>query len=184
VDISEQFHNFIMHASMQAYAGVDRTAYFLDEFLVQAPGKKGKRTLWVRWTRCGMGFKTSPYIAGQAMLFAEEVIRSSPSDHDNCFHFDEVRLNIPGQPSYNPQLPWVSKFRTSTGYMANDFYVYVDDVCTAGTLMNLVGKLHARWLVNITIWVYRMHLENVGRLPLKQDLGQVQPSTLVTTLSR
>jgi hypothetical protein len=132
VDISEQFHNFIMHASMQAYAGVDLTAYFPDEFLVQAPGKKGKCTLWVRWTRCGKGFKTSPYIAGQAMLFAEEVIHSSPSDHGNCFHFDEVRLNIPGQPSYNPQLPWVSKFQTSTGCMANDFYVYVDDVRTAG----------------------------------------------------
>ena len=91
VDISEQFHNFLMHESMQAYAGVDLTAYFPEECQVHATGKKGKQTLWVRWTRCRMGFKNSPYIAGQAMLFSEEIIRGSPSIQSNCFYFDEVR---------------------------------------------------------------------------------------------
>jgi hypothetical protein len=133
LDIGEQFHNFVMHVNLQPYAGVDVTAFFPDEFLTPAtPGKRGKRTIWLRWTCCGMGFKISPYNAGQGVLFAEEVIRGNPLNVLNCFHFDEVKLNIPGAPNYTPGLPWVYKFRSDEQRIANDFFVYVDNVRATG----------------------------------------------------
>jgi hypothetical protein len=33
LDIGEQFHNFVMHAKLQHYAGVDVSSFFPDEFL-------------------------------------------------------------------------------------------------------------------------------------------------------
>jgi len=133
VDIGEQFHNFIMHQPLQPYAGVDLTPFFPDSFGVRATGKRTKRTFWVRWTRCGMGFKISPYNAGQAMLFAEELIRGDPADTTNLFHFDQVVLNIPGQENYQPSLPWLYKFRSADQRLACDFFVYVDDVRSTGS---------------------------------------------------
>ncbi len=133
VDIGEQFHNFIMHQTLQLYAGVDLTAYFPDEVTDRVQGKRTKRTLWVRWTRCGMGFKISPYNSGQAMLFAEEVIRGDPTDASNIFYFDRVVINIPGQPDYQPSLPWLYKFRAKDQKFACDFFVYVDDVRSTGS---------------------------------------------------
>jgi len=143
VDIGEQFHNLVMHASLQPYAGVDVTPFFPEEILTPVEGTRGKQTLWLRWTRCGMGFKMSPYNAGQAMLFAEEFSRGKPSC--NCFHFDEVRFNIPGSTNYDPTLPWVFKFNVSDGCIANDYFVYVDDVRATG------NSYDACWLAVQTV---------------------------------
>jgi len=145
VDIGEQFHNVVMHAKLQPYAGVDVTSFFPEEFLTSGPGKRVKRTLWLRWTRCGMGFKISPYNAGQAMLFAEEHIRGDPGSAVNCFRFDAVQFNIPGAPDYNPRLPWVFKLRTEDGKIANDLFVYVDDVRTTG------DSYDSCWLTSRTV---------------------------------
>jgi outer membrane protein W len=32
LDVVEQYHNFVLHSTIQPYAGVDLTAFFLDEF--------------------------------------------------------------------------------------------------------------------------------------------------------
>jgi hypothetical protein len=74
IDIGEQFLNFILHHTVQPFAGVDLTAHFPEELEVPVGTLHTRRTLWVRWTRCGMGFKPSPYISGQGMLHAEELI--------------------------------------------------------------------------------------------------------------
>lgn len=132
LDVAEQFHNFVMHHDIQPYAGVDVTAFFPNEFVSQSSHKQTRRTIWLRWTRCGVGFKMSPYNAGQAMLHAEEVIRGSHLDPTNPFRFDCVQLNIPGQRDYNPALPRVFKWRLADSKIANDFFVYVDDARTTG----------------------------------------------------
>jgi len=133
IDVAEQFHNFIMHQDIRPFAGVDVTAFFPNEFVTYHQDKRTRRTVWLRWTRCGMGFKMSPYNAGQAMLHAEEVIRGDHKDPANPFRFDCIHLNIPGQADYNPALPWVYKFRYSDSKIASDFFVYVDDVRTTGS---------------------------------------------------
>lgn len=130
--VGEQFLNFILHPSIRPYAGVDLSAYFPAELTAGADGGRAKRTLWLRWGRCGMGFKISPYNTGQAMLHAEEFLRGNPLDPQNLFHYDVVALNLPGQSTYDPALPWVFKFRSKDSTIANDFFVYVDDVRTTG----------------------------------------------------
>jgi hypothetical protein len=89
LDNGEMFLNFMLHPKVQPYAGVDFTLYFPEE-LLNTSGCKAKRTLWKHWTRCGMGFRPSPYQAGQAMLHAEEQLCGDPVDINNPFHFDTV----------------------------------------------------------------------------------------------
>jgi hypothetical protein len=131
VDISEQFLNFILHEHTQPYAGVDLTMYFLDEVWDMKLTSR-RSTLWERWTRCTMGFRPSPYQACQGMLHAEEVVRGDPLDASNPFHFDMVILNLPGDPIYQPNKPWVYKLRSSDNRIANDYFTYVDDVRSTG----------------------------------------------------
>jgi hypothetical protein len=134
IDVAEQFHNVIMHQDIRPFAGVDVTAFFPNEFVSYHQDKRTRRTVWLRWNRCGIGFKMSPYNAGQAMLHAEEVVRGDHKDPTNPFCFDCIQLNIPGQADYNPALPWVYKFRYSDSKIANNFFVYVDDVRTTGSM--------------------------------------------------
>jgi hypothetical protein len=67
LDIGEMFLNFVLHETVQKYCGVDLTCLFPEE--VQ-PGQ----VLWERWSRCGMGFTSSPYQTIQGVLWAEELI--------------------------------------------------------------------------------------------------------------
>jgi hypothetical protein len=125
VDIGEMFLNFIMHESVRQYCGIDLTLIFPEEL---RPGQ----VLWERWGRCGMGFVFSPYQSIQGMLWAEELIMGNRFDPSNPFRFAVVVLNLPGSPTYNPALPWVSKRRTSNGPLACDLFIYVDDCRTLG----------------------------------------------------
>jgi hypothetical protein len=92
-----------------------------------------------------MGFKPSPYKAGQGMLMAEDFIRGDPLDLNNIFHYDCVVLNHPGLPSYTPSKPWVYKLRSIDGNIANDFFIYVDDVRSSGFSVDNCWK--CTWLV-------------------------------------
>ncbi len=131
IELSEQFLNFVLHEKVQPYAGVDLTSLFSHEL------SKDKRVIWERWTRCGMGFVSSPYTAIQATLFAEEVIRGDPSDVNNDFRWDRVTLNLPGSTVYKPWEPWVFKVHlqddNSPPTLANDIKIYVDDARTIGS---------------------------------------------------
>ncbi len=126
IDLSEQFLNFVLHERVQPFAGIDATPYFPEELSDQ------KKVIWLRWTRCGMGFVSSPYTAVQGTLIAEEVIRGDPSCPNNIFHWDDVILNLPGDQNYVPHNPWVYKMRVdgahSTPSIANDLKIYVDVV--------------------------------------------------------
>lgn len=57
IDVGDMFHNLMLHGDLQAYAGIDLTPYFQNETL----GSQTPRTVWERWVRSAMGFKSSPY---------------------------------------------------------------------------------------------------------------------------
>ena len=86
---------------------------------------------WERWERCAMGLKPSPYQTGQAMLFAEDVIRGMRDNPNNIFCWASVKMNLPGAADYDPAKPWVFKMRDD-GDPAADFALYVDDNRAAG----------------------------------------------------
>ena len=56
-----------------------------------------------------MGMVFYPYADIQDMLWASEIVRVERSDHNNLLRWDEVRLNLPGDPKYYPTPPWMSK---------------------------------------------------------------------------
>jgi len=79
-----------------------------------------------------MGLVLYPYQTIQALLWAEEVIKGYRRDPHNLFRWDEVRLNFPGDTSYTPALPWVSKVRGPDKVLATNFVDYVDDFRVSG----------------------------------------------------
>lgn len=120
IDIGEMFLNFPLDKFLQSYCGVDFGPYL--------PEVKS----WLRWLRCAMGLKPSPYVAIRFLLFATEIIRGWKNDPKNALRYDSVRLNLPGMDNYNPRLPWVSKIITTTQRIASDFVGYVDDLRPIG----------------------------------------------------
>jgi hypothetical protein len=125
IDIGEMFLNFMLHPRMQQHAGVDLTPFFPEELTAN------RKVIWEHWSRCGMGFRFSPYQAVQGVLFAEMFIRGDRHDPTNVLRWDSVVLNLPGSLSYSPASSWVYKIR-SDGSLASDFLIYVDDVRTMG----------------------------------------------------
>jgi len=124
VDIGEMFLNFVMHESLRQYCGVDLSQYF--------PERRGRdKVLWVRWTRCCMGLKSSPYNCVQGIMHLMEEILGDPSDEKNPFRWSKVAMNLPGSSDYDPSLPWVFKCRID-GEIACDLFVYVDDLRPTG----------------------------------------------------
>jgi hypothetical protein len=117
-DVGEMFHNFILHEDMRKHCGLDVTLYS-----VSPPEEPS----WLRWNRLAMGLRTSPYQAVQGMLIAQEFILGNPADKNNIFHWERVRLNLPGDADYDPCKAWVSKIRKD-GRVAADIFIYVDDV--------------------------------------------------------
>ncbi len=141
IDFSEQFLNFILHEKIRKYAGVDVTPFFPE--LVDTT----KHVFWLHWQRCGMGFVPSPYNAIQGTLFAEEVIRGDPTDANNVFRWDAIKLNLPGNPKYIPSNPWVYKERLNDDdgpSIANDLVIYVDDVRTSASGYSECRKVSRR----------------------------------------
>jgi hypothetical protein len=78
-----------------------------------------------------MGLKSSPYQAVSAMMVADEIIQGDHLKEGNVFEWVRVRLNLPGNEDYDPNLPWVSKVRED-GHIAADLFIFVDDLRPAG----------------------------------------------------
>jgi hypothetical protein len=86
IDIGDMFHNFILHDDIRCVAGIDLTSLFPEELIARGD----INVLWEHWTRCGMGFKPSPYYSIQGIIFAEEHIRGDPRSTTNVFRWDTV----------------------------------------------------------------------------------------------
>ena len=89
--------------------------------------------------------------------------------------WDIVVLNLPGDKHYDPELPWVYRYNTVTGQMANFFGTYIDDIRTGGpedrrklTVMDHQGAL----LLSSTIWECKMLLERDDLELLNLEHGQ------------
>ena len=74
-----------------------------------------------------MGLVLSPYAVIQGLLWARGVVRGDRSDSYNPFRWDKIRLNLPGDPSYPPKIPWMSKVWGGAQELAAYFTTYVDD---------------------------------------------------------
>ena len=121
LDISEMFLNFVLDEDASKYVGIDLTPIFGDKIK-----EENQRVIWERYTRCAMGLAVSPNHTIRATLIAEEFLTGLPWDFNNPFHYNEVRLNLPGTISYVPNTPWFSLHRYDD-QMASILAIYVDD---------------------------------------------------------
>lgn len=115
IDVGEMFYNFLLDPKLRPYCGVDLKPYCQEA------------SSWERWERCVMGVKSSPYGCIKMDLLGDEVNKGNHVTPTNPFHFDQVCLNLPGDPAYNPSSPWVSKIVSSNQRIAGDVKTYVDD---------------------------------------------------------
>ena len=125
LDLGEMFLNYPLHRDIQPYAGVDVTE------VVNEHAATTKRTL-ERWNRMLMGFKPSPYIATMSFAWSEELIIGNYTCPDNPFYWDSVKLNLPGQVNYQPELPWVYCWDSTQNRLPGYFGTYIDDIRSVG----------------------------------------------------
>jgi hypothetical protein len=61
------------------------------------------------------------------MEHAKELILVDPTDSQNLFIWERVRLNMPGALGYDPTMSWVSKVREDWRVAAY-LYIYMDEM--------------------------------------------------------
>jgi hypothetical protein len=114
--------------------------------------------VWETWERAAMGIKSSPYQAVSAMAVADEVIKGDRQDERNIFQWIVVRLNLPGNRDYDPNIPWVSKLRKD-GKIAADLFTFVDDLRSTGPGGKVCWQA-ARRAASTLNWLGLQHLES------------------------
>lgn len=130
IDLGEMFLNYFLDPRLRPRAGVDVSA-LCDRKVgdAGAPKNNGGRAV-MRWERSLMGVRSSPFNCVRAYLVSEDVIRGDRHSTSNPLRWDEVVLNLPGAPNYNPLHPWLYKFDTTRQLMAAFVVSYVDDLRT------------------------------------------------------
>jgi hypothetical protein len=79
-----------------------------------------------------MGFTPSPYNAIRTYYIAEEFARGNPALESNPMRYDQVKLNLPGDPIFDPTLPYVMKWNDVADAIAGDVKTFVDDLRGTG----------------------------------------------------
>jgi hypothetical protein len=125
IDLGEMFLNFPLHSVLQRYSGVDFTHYSDD---LKGP----VRPLWVHWTRCWMGLKPSPFMAVRFYYWAEEFAKGNRREKGNPLRWDFIKLNLPGDPTYDPTQPRVMKWDLAIANIAGDVVAFVDNLRASG----------------------------------------------------
>ena len=106
IDLGEMFLNYWINEELRPYVGVDVTSMgerAEDKFgniTFVHEGRTGK--IWERWERTLMGFQSSPYICTQMFSWSEDCLRGDRKDIGNPLRWDDVRLNLPRSPDYEP----------------------------------------------------------------------------------
>jgi hypothetical protein len=130
LDLGEMFLNFPMDPKIRPFTGVDLTQlapHFEDQV-----GRKSNGKLFERWEHLFMGMRPSPYNAVRYVYWAEEFARGNPSELENAMGFDEVILNLPGDPKFDPTLPMVMKWNNLSDAIAGDVITFADDLRASG----------------------------------------------------
>ena len=125
-DMADMFLAYELDPRVRPYTGLG-----LDT-LLGGPRKGGPPRRLAYWCRCCMGFVGSPYCTIRLSLVAQETVRGDrfdvrlakevpglPRAELNPFQWESVRLNLPGDPDYDPREPRVSK-RRKDGAIACD----------------------------------------------------------------
>ena len=131
IDLGEMFLNFPLDLNLRPYVGIDASELRdrlkeLDNIPRSVLENRGR--LFLRWERCLMGLRSSPFNACKAMGWADDIIRGHHLDDRNILRWDRYILNLPGMKNYNPSLPKGYKWNDADQCIAGNFEHYVDDI--------------------------------------------------------
>ena len=135
IDLGEMFLNFPLDEELRKFTGVDVTKLrkeLVERGILSKDEESREGRIFLRWVRCLMGLRSSPYNANRAMGWVEDVIRGDPSCVYNPFRWGDVILNLPGLEDYDPSLPKVYRWDEEMERLASNFETYVDDIRTSG----------------------------------------------------
>ena len=82
-----------------------------------------------------MGFKPSSHNAARHLAIATEFGLGDLLDDSNTFFWDEMKLNLPCSPSFDPGMPWLYKFDSRVGKIASDIITFMDDKLVTSSLV-------------------------------------------------
>jgi hypothetical protein len=133
IDLGEFFLNFPFPELLRYYSGIDLTPFadLLMEMGFRLVRDCNGRFV-VRWDRCWMGCKPSPFFSVRFYYWAEEFARGWHADPKNALRWDFIKLNLPGDPAYNPTKPRVMKWDDVLQKIAGDILGFVDDLRASG----------------------------------------------------
>jgi hypothetical protein len=142
-DIGECFLNFPNDKRLRKYCGVDLTPF--RGVLTTRP-EFSSGLLWEFWTRGFMGCKSSPYNSVRYLYLADEFCRGHRKSLDNPMRWDYVRLNLPGDNSFDPRLPRVFKWCSKASKIAGDICQFIDDERGSGHSLENAWQVHRQYI--------------------------------------
>ena len=171
-DYGEQFLNFPLHPELRQYCGVDLTQLLPGE-LTEPNGM-----VVGAWARSAMGLSSSPHNAVQGAQRAKRMILGDPRDPTNPFRWSEVITNLPGNPDYNPTMPWIRQVRKD-GTTASGLIGYVDDLRSWGATEDRAWRASSR-IAKVLAYLGLQDAARKRRAP-SQEPGAWAGSTIRTT---
>ena len=124
MEMGEMFLNFPLHPDLRPFAGVDITHINIspdEEVWDQVRTRVCKY-----WDKNFMGLTNPPYLYLQLLIHAKFIAYGDIKYPLNPFQWSHANLNLPGDESYTPKLPWAIKVRLY-GHLANEVFIYVED---------------------------------------------------------
>ena len=124
MDVGEIFLNLPLHPEFRLFAGVDIT------HIKSSPDEEGwdqdRTRVWERWAKNFMGLTDYPYQSLQLLIHVKFISYGERNYPLNPFQWSHANLNMTGDESYTPKLPWATKVRED-GHLESEVFIYVDD---------------------------------------------------------
>ena len=142
-DIGECFLNFPNDKKLRKYCGVDLSPF---KGLLKSRPEFLMGLLWEAWGRGFMGCTSSPYNTVRYIYLADEFCRGNRRLQNNPMPWDYVRLNLPGDKTYDPRLPRVFKWCGITCKIAGDVVIFLDDQRGSGNSLENAWQVHRQYV--------------------------------------
>ena len=124
MDVGEIFLNSPLHPDLRLFEGLDIT------HIKSRTDKEGwdqdRTRVWERWDKNFMGLTDSPDQFLQLLIHVKFIAFVERKDALNSFQWIHAKINLTGDESYTPKLPWVMKVG-SDGHLSIEVFIYVDD---------------------------------------------------------
>jgi hypothetical protein len=140
LDLGEMFLNFPLPMLFRRLSGIGLSP--IKDLLGYSHISNNEFQL--RWERCWMDFKPSPYYSTRFYYWAEEFARGNRRDKENPLRWDEARLNLPGDKAFDPTLPRVMKWDRDIDNIAGDVLTFVDDLRASGLDQEVTWKISSQ----------------------------------------